>query len=71
MGVSSARHSPGIQETFLELVNYVGGVLGNENGQESRNSLFLAFPITKVPKNHEIWRGDLNLIKVPNERAQE
>ena len=48
--MSSTRRSPGIQERFLELVNYLGGVSGDEHGQESRNFLFLVFLITKVQK---------------------
>ena len=50
VGMSSARHSPGIQETFLGLVNYLGGILSRENGQESRNFKFLLLLNTNVPK---------------------
>ena len=60
MGMSSTRRWPGIQERFLELVNYLGGVLGDEHGQESRNFLFLVFLITKVPKNLKSGGGVWN-----------
>ena len=57
--MSSTRRSPGIREKFLEFVNYLGGVLGRENGQESRNSLFLLFLIALVQKNLKSGEGTL------------
>ena len=71
VGMYSTRRLPGIQDKFLEFVNYTGGVLGHKNGQESRNIIFILVLITNVPNNHEIWKGDINSIKVPNQQAQE
>ena len=56
---------------FLEFVNYLGGVLGRANGQESMNFSFLFFLITNVPESPDMLKGDLNLTKVPRQQAQE
>ena len=57
--MSPTRRLPGIQDKFFEFVNYLGGVLGRENGQESRNFIFLLVLITNVPKNLKSGRGTL------------
>ena len=69
--MSSRRRPPGIQDKFLEFVNYLGGVLGRANGQESMKFSFLFFLITNVPESPDMLKGDLNLIKVPRQQAQE
>ena len=68
--MSSTRRSPGIQDKFLEFVDYLGGVLGRANGKESMNFLLLLVLITNGPKIPDMWKGDLNLIKVPRQQAQ-
>ena len=69
--MSSTRHSTGIEDTLLEFANYLAGVLGRENGEESMNFRFLLVLITNVPKIPEMWKGDLNLVTVPRQQAQQ